>query len=100
MKAKHAAVAVVMMAFAWMVSPNTTWSAQHREIVGLTPEQVPWFTPPYYKDGRQRAQMFGDSSRGGAWIDRVKIPGGMRVLAPSQQKKDRSYFRQAAMASS
>jgi hypothetical protein len=53
-----------------------------KEFVGLTAEQVPWFTPSYYKDGRQRAQMFGDSSKGtGAWIDRVKIPGGMRVLA-------------------
>jgi quercetin dioxygenase-like cupin family protein len=52
-----------------------------KEVIGLTPEQVPWFTPPYYKDGRQRAQMFGNSSQGGAWIDRVKIPSGMRVLA-------------------
>ena len=25
--------------------------------------------------------MFGNSSQGGAWIDRVKIPSGMRVLA-------------------
>jgi quercetin dioxygenase-like cupin family protein len=32
-------------------------------------------------DGRQRAQLFGDSSQGGAWIDRVRIPGGARVLA-------------------
>ncbi len=36
---------------------------------------------PYYNDGRQRAQLFGDSSEGGTWIDRVKIPGGARVLA-------------------
>jgi quercetin dioxygenase-like cupin family protein len=50
-------------------------------IVGLTPEQVRWFTPPYYRDGRQRAQLLGDSTRGGAWIDRVKIPAGGRVLA-------------------
>lgn len=33
------------------------------------------------QDGRQRAQLFGDSSKGGAWVDRVKIPGGKRVLA-------------------
>ena len=38
-------------------------------------------TPPYYNDGRQRAQLFGDSGQGGTWIDRVKIPGGARVLA-------------------
>ena len=52
-----------------------------KEVVGLTPEQVRWFTPPYYNDGRQRAQLFGDSSKGGAWVDRVKIPAGKRVLA-------------------
>jgi Cupin domain len=52
-----------------------------KEIVGLTPEKIRWFTPPYYDDGRQRAQLFGDSSQDGPWIDRVKIPGGARVLA-------------------
>ncbi|HEY9500238.1 MAG TPA: cupin domain-containing protein [Pyrinomonadaceae bacterium] len=52
-----------------------------REITGITVEQVRWSTPPYYKDGRQRAQLFGNSSQGGAWVDRVKIPAGRRVLA-------------------
>jgi quercetin dioxygenase-like cupin family protein len=52
-----------------------------KEISGLTPQQVRWFTPPYYTDGRQRAQLSGDSSKGGTWIDRVKIPSGKRVLA-------------------
>src|SRR5205823_13845319 len=51
------------------------------QIVGLTPDEVRWFTPPYYTDGRQRAQLFGDSSRDGAWVDRAKIPAGARVLA-------------------
>ncbi|HXU40049.1 MAG TPA: cupin domain-containing protein [Blastocatellia bacterium] len=59
-----------------------TWAGEtQKEVVGLTSEQVRWFTPPYYNDGRQRAQLFGDSSKGGAWVDRVKIPGGKRVLA-------------------
>jgi len=59
-----------------------TWAGKtQKEVVGLTPEQVRWFTPPYYNDGRQRAQLFGDSSKGGAWVDRVKIPSGKRVLA-------------------
>jgi quercetin dioxygenase-like cupin family protein len=51
------------------------------EINGFTPTQVRWFTPPYYTDGRERAQLLGDSSQGGAWVDRVKIPAGKRVLA-------------------
>jgi quercetin dioxygenase-like cupin family protein len=52
-----------------------------KEIVGLTPDEVRWSTPPYYHDGRQRAQLFGDSTQDGAWIDRAKIPAGARVLA-------------------
>lgn len=51
------------------------------EIAGVRPGEIKWFTPPYYKDGRQRAQLFGDSTRGGPWIDRVRIPSGGRVLA-------------------
>ena len=50
-------------------------------IVGVMPEQVRWFTPPYYTDGRERAQLYGDSSQGGPWIDRVKIPAGKHVAA-------------------
>jgi quercetin dioxygenase-like cupin family protein len=42
---------------------------------------VRWFTPSYYTDGRERAQLLGDSSQGGPWIDRAKIPAGKRVLA-------------------
>ena len=59
----------------------TQASQTKKDIVGVTAEQVRWFTPPYYKDGRQRAQLFGDSSQGGAWVDRARIPAGMRVLA-------------------
>jgi quercetin dioxygenase-like cupin family protein len=75
-----AAAAVVIVLAA--VTLAKTWAGQNnKEILGLTPEQVRWFTPSYYKDGRQRAQLFGDSSQDGAWVDRVKIPAGMRVLA-------------------
>jgi hypothetical protein len=28
-----------------------------KEIVGITPQDVRWFTPPYYTDGRQRKEM-------------------------------------------
>jgi len=72
---------VIVMAFA-AVTLARTWGGQNKkEIVGITPEQVRWFTPPYYKDGRQRAQLFGDSSQNGVWVDRVMIPAGARVLA-------------------
>ena len=50
-------------------------------IIALTPQQVRWYTPSYYTDGRERAQLLGDSSQGGVWIDRAKIPAGKRVLA-------------------
>jgi uncharacterized RmlC-like cupin family protein len=52
-----------------------------KDIVGVMPVQVQWFTPSYYTDGRQRAQLYGNSSQGGPWIDRVKIPAGKHVAA-------------------
>jgi len=52
-----------------------------KEITAFAPQQVRWFTPSYYTDGRERAHLLGDSSQGGAWVDRVKMPAGARVLA-------------------
>lgn len=71
-------VVTIVAAVSW--TPSLA-EERKKEIVGVTPDKVRWFTPPYYHDGRQRAQLFGDSSAGGAWIDRVKIPGGARVPA-------------------
>jgi quercetin dioxygenase-like cupin family protein len=59
----------------------TLANTNKKEIVGFTPQEVRWFTPSYYTDGRERAQLLGDSSKGGAWVDRAKIPAGKRVLA-------------------
>lgn len=73
-----AAVAVIVAAVGWATSLADPSS---KDIVGVTPEEVRWFTPTYYTDGRQRAQLFGDSRQDGAWTDRAKIPGGARVLA-------------------
>ena len=73
-----AAMVPIVAGVAWATSLG---EQSKREIVGLTPDKVRWFTPPNYNDGRQRAHLIGDSSEGGAWIDRVKIPGGARVLA-------------------
>jgi len=72
---------LLMAAAAAMTLAMTQDDKTKKEIVGLTPKQVEWFTPSYYQDGRQRAQLLGDSGHGGAWIHRVKIPGGGRVLA-------------------
>jgi quercetin dioxygenase-like cupin family protein len=73
-----ATVGIIVAAVAWATSlPERS----KKEIVGSTPDEIRWFAPPYYNDGRQRAQLFGDSSQDGTWIDRVKIPGGARVLA-------------------
>ena len=52
-----------------------------KQVTALTPQDIRWFTPAYYTDGRQRAHLRGDSTKGGDWIDRVRIPGGSRVLA-------------------
>ncbi len=77
---KGALVGAMIAASAFVSA--VVWAKQNKnEIVGLTPEQVNWFTPPYYTDARQRARLFGDSTQGGSWIERVKIPVGARVLA-------------------
>ena len=73
-----AAAITIVAAVVWATSVA---GQSKKEIVGLTANEVRWFTPPYYTDGRQRAHLFGDSSGEGTWIDRVKIPGGARVLA-------------------
>ena len=81
MKMMLFAAATAVIVLGAVTSAVTSTSQRKNEIVGITAEQVRWSTPPYYKDGRQRAQLFGDSSQGGAWIDRVRIPAAMRVLA-------------------
>lgn len=78
---KKVLLAATMLVLAGVTSAMPSAGQGKKEVVGLTPEQVRWFTPSYYKDGRQRAQLYGNSSQGGAWVDRVKIPAGGRVLA-------------------
>jgi quercetin dioxygenase-like cupin family protein len=80
-----AAVVIIAVAVAWATSVA---EGDKKKIVGLTPDKVQWFTPPYYNDGRQRAQLFGDSSEGGTWIDRVKIPGGAHVPPHTHPQDD------------
>jgi quercetin dioxygenase-like cupin family protein len=74
---KRLVLAVLVFATVTLTVGDTT----KKEIIAFTPLQVRWFTPSYYTDGRERAQLFGDSSQGGAWIDRVRMPAGKRVLA-------------------
>lgn len=75
-------ILLTALAIAILFTLTRTWAEQNKkEIVALMPSQVNWFTPSYYKDGRQRAQLFGDSSQDGPWVDRVKIPAGKQVLA-------------------
>ena len=77
-------IALASITFAISVSLDKTQKA----IVGVTPQEVSWFTPPYYTDGRQRARLFGDSNQRGQWIDRVKIPAGLRALAHTHRNDE------------
>jgi anti-sigma factor ChrR (cupin superfamily) len=54
-------------------------AVRHKQVTAWAPQDIRWFTPTYYTDGRQRAQLYGDSSKGGDWVDRVRIPGASRV---------------------
>ena len=67
-------------ALALRTSASTSDGATSK-VMAWAPQDIRWFTPSYYTDGRQRAQLRGDSSKGGPWIDRVKIPGGSRIRA-------------------
>ena len=80
MAAAGPTIVATVLALALRTSAGTSVEAT-RQVTALAPQDIRWFTPSYYTDGRQRAQLRGDSSKGGAWIDRVKIPGGSRVLA-------------------
>ena len=70
---------VMLVAMTFVAIAST--SADNKQIVAITPQQVQWVTPSYYTDGRERAHLLGDSSQGGAWVDRVKIPARKHVLA-------------------
>jgi len=80
-----AAVVTIVAAVAWQTSLA---EGNKKGIVAITANEVRWFTPPYYNDGRQRAHLFDDSSQGGTWIDRVKIPSGARVLAHTHPRDE------------
>jgi hypothetical protein len=47
-----AAVVTTVTALAWETSSA---ERSKKEIVGLTPDEVRWFTPPYYNDGTSAA---------------------------------------------
>lgn len=76
-----AAVTVVIILIAITLAIAARRHNAQKAIVALTPSEIRWSTPSYYTDGRQRAQLLGDSNSGGVWVDRVKIPAGARVLA-------------------
>ena len=72
---------LMFAAFVFASIALTSADTEKKEIIALTPPQIRWFTPSYYTDGRERARLLGDSSQGGAWVDRVRMPAGQRVLA-------------------
>ena len=80
MKTTSLFLAALAMSLA-LVTRATTQAGQNPQTVSaVTPEQVRWLTT-YYTDGRERAHLLGDPDGDGVWVDRVKIPGNMRVLA-------------------
>jgi hypothetical protein len=74
-----AIVVTIVAAVAWATSLA---ERSKKEIVGLTADEVRWFTPAYYNDGRQRAHLFGDSSQGGT---RACVPTDTAVTSGGRQ---------------
>jgi quercetin dioxygenase-like cupin family protein len=79
MTAGHLTVAVAV-GLALRAIPGAL-AEPRKPVTALLPQDIRWLTPPSYTDGRQRAYLVGDSTNGGDWIDRVKIPGGSHVAA-------------------
>jgi quercetin dioxygenase-like cupin family protein len=78
--ARPSKIVVAVLALALRAAAGMP-AAADKPVRALTPQDVRWFTPSYYTDGRQRAQLLGDSTQGGAWIDRVKIPANAKIQA-------------------
>ena len=70
------------------IAPALIRGQKDKGIVVVMLAQVRWFTPPYYTDGRQRAQLYDDSNQGGPWIDRVKIPAGKHVTSHTHSQDE------------
>jgi len=47
----------MFVAFAFATITLTLADTNKKEIIAFTPLQVRWFTPSYYTDGRERAQL-------------------------------------------
>ena len=60
MKKVLSAAATAAIIVAAIASSRSLAEQSKRKIVGLTAQEVRWFTPPYYHDGRQRARLVGD----------------------------------------
>lgn len=80
MTASRLTIVAVVLALPLRATPGAP-AAPDKQVTAWAPQDIRWFTPTYYTDGRQRTRLYGDSSKGGDWIDRVRIPGGSRVLA-------------------
>ena len=82
------ALAVIVLGIVAGVYATLLPQAKQDAVQAVMPDRIQWLTAPYYTDGRQRAKLFGDSSKGGLWVDRVKIPRGGRVLAHTHQEDE------------
>ena len=81
-------IPATLIVFVAITSALTRSQQGPKDIAGVMPGQVQWFTPSSYTDGRQRAHSYGDSSQSGPWIDRVKIPAGKHVAAHSHPQDE------------
>ena len=77
----------VVLGLALRATPGAV-ADQEKQITALAPQDIQWFTPAYYTDGRQRAHLRGDSTKGGEWIDRVRIPAASRILPHTHPQEE------------
>ena len=54
-------------------------AAPHKHVTAWTPQDIRWFTPAYYTDGRQRAQLYGDSRVTPPHLDHAPVDASPQV---------------------
>lgn len=64
--------------------------AQTTALKAVTPDQIKWSQHPALPTGAMRAVVYGDPTKSGPYVTRLRAPDGLKVL-PHTHPEDRLY---------
>lgn len=64
--------------------------AQSGEITSITPDQIKWSQHPALPKGIMKAVVYGDPTKPGSYVNRLRHPQGTKIL-PHTHPDDRIY---------